>query len=245
MLRKFSALAALAALALLPNQALSLRLFEGNLGYDSDWLYVLDSTAMGDRVYWYDLGDDVTYEAQFALDESFEAPVLDLVNIVDNYVEPGLGPDFYYFRAREVHFSNAAGSWSETGTLEVVEDREPPTVRILAPLDGQVFMRQDTLAVQLEVSDDTVLRLARFTIGGDYAGTLGLKTENSKVKPSFGEPRTVAFNVQIPKNAGKGLLEISVAVSDVMGRAITDSVVIDVGGSSTEKAAKRGRGKPR
>jgi hypothetical protein len=245
MKRCLSTLVALTALILLPAASFSLELFEGNLGYDGEWLSVLDSTSMSDRVYWYELGDDVTYQAQIATNGSFLDLVLDLGDIDTNYVEPGLGPGFYYFRVREIHSSGAVGSWSNTGTLEVMEDRELPTAEILSPLPGQSFERGDLVSVQLRISDDTVLRLARFTIGGEYAGTLGLKTENYKVSPSFGEPRTVVFDYRLPKNTGKGPLEISVVVTDVTDKAVADSVVIDIGGSlnqssSTEKPGNHG-----
>jgi hypothetical protein len=235
--RCLSAFVALTALILLPTASFSLELFEGNLGYDGEWLSVLDSTSMSDRVYWYELGDDVTYQAQFATNESFLDLVLDFGDIDTNYVEPGLGPGFYYFRVREIHSSGAVGSWSDTGTSEVVEDLEPPTAEILSPLPGQSFERDDLVSVQLRISDDTLVRLARFTIGGEYAGTLGLKTENSKLSPSFGEPRTVVFDYRLPKNAGKGPLEISVVVTDVRDKAVADSVVIDIGGSGTESSS--------
>ena len=245
MKRCLSALFAFTALILLPTTSFSLELFEGNLGYDGEWLSVLDSTSMSDRVYWYELGDDVTYQAQFATNESFLDLVLDFHDIDTNYVEPGLGPGFYYFRVREIHSSGVVGSWSDTGTSEVMEDRELPTAEILSPLPGQSFERDDLVSVQLRISDDTLLRLARFTFGGEYAGTLGLKTENTKVSPSFGEPRTVVFDYRLPKNAGKGPLGISVVVTDVMNKAVADSVVIDIGGSSnqssgTEKPGNRG-----
>jgi hypothetical protein len=229
-------------LLLLPNTAFSVELFEGNLGYEGDWLHVAGSTTMTDRVYWYELGDDLSYQVQFAYDADFLDLVLDQ-EVFTNYIAPGLGAGFYYFRVREIHPSGAAGSWSDVGTLEVVEDLEPPTAQILSPLDGQAFSIGDSISIQLEVSDDTVLRFARFTIGGEYAGTLGLKTENYKLKPSLGQPRTVVFDYQLPAKGKAGALEISAEVSDVTYKAVTSAIVIDtVKGSVTNGARTSKKG---
>jgi hypothetical protein len=129
----------------------------------------------------------------------------------------------------------------------VVEDLEPPQARIVSPVSGQTISQGDTIPIALEVSDDTVLHLARFTIGGDYAGILGLKTENYKVKPSFGEPRIVVFNYQLPANGKAGALEISVNVTDVANNSVTATVVVNIAktGSDTSDASnteKKGKG---
>jgi hypothetical protein len=241
LIRVVQSLAALYALILLPATALSLELFEGNLGYEGDWLLVLDAPAMGDRVYWEDLGADVTYEVQCAVDDGFASLVLEESGITTNYVEPGLPAGFYYLRAREVHSSGDAGSWSDTGTLQVVEDVEWPRAEILSPLSGS-FSAGDIVSIELEVSDDTVLHVAQFTINGKYVGTLGLKSENYKVKPSFGEPRSLLFDYEIPKGK-RGSLEISVVVSDVTYKQATTSVVIRAGEPSSGKKGGKGRGK--
>lgn len=252
-LRTFHALAVSSALVLLPGSAFSLQLFEGNLGYDSDWLQVLDAPAMGDQVFWYDLGDDVTYQVQFANDATFSEVVLDEGGIVPNYVIPGLGAGFYHFRVRETHFSGVTGSWSDTGTLEVAEDRTRPLARILSPVAGQTFSPGATIPIELEVSDDTVLHLARFTVGGDYAGILGLKAENNKLRPSFGESRIVRFDYQLPSKGKAGAVEISVDVTDVTHKAVTAAVVVDVAKTSSDSTStsdsgsekKKGRGRKR
>ena len=240
----FRAFAALLALVLLPQTAFSLELFEGNIGYEGDWLHVLDAPGMGDRIYWYALGDEVTYQVQCANDIEFTSVVVDESGIVPNYVVPDLAPGFYQFRVRE-SFSGVTGSWSDTGTVEVVEDLEPPQAQIVSPVAGQTLSQGDTIPIALEVSDDTVLHLARFTIGGDYAGILGLKTENYKVKPSFGESRIVVFNYQLPPNGKTGELAISVNVTDVAHHSVTTTVVINTvkANSDTEKSKGRGRNK--
>jgi hypothetical protein len=219
-----------------------LDIFEGNLGYEGDWLHVINAPAMGDRVYWYGLGDDVTYQFQCAADVGFSEVVLDESGIASNYIEPYLNPGFCHFRVREAHSSGVTGAWSDIGTLDVVEDVESPQARILSPVAGQTFSSGDTISIQLEVSDDTVLHLARFTIGGKYAGTLGLKAQNNKVYPSFGESRTVAFDYTLPKGK-KGALEIFVDVSDVTRNSVTRAVIVNVGkgGSDTEKSNGRNR----
>ena len=127
---------------------------------------------------------------------------------------------------------SAPKSWSDTGTLRVVEDTQLPQAQILSPSSGRIFSPLDTLSIELRVSDDTVLHLPRFTVGGQYAGTLGLKTENNKVKPSYGAPRTVFFDYQIPESAANGPMEVTVVVSDVANKAVTDTIVIDIEGSS-------------
>ncbi len=241
---KLRALLALSALMLLPTSAFSVELFEGNLGYNGDWLHVMDAPAMGNRIYWYDLGDDVTYQVQCATDPTFSSLALEESGVVTNYVEPSLGPDFYHFRVREVHSSGAMGSWSPTGTLHIVEDIEWPRAEILSPLSNQTFESGATVSIELKVSDDTVLHLARFTINGEYAGTLGLKAENHKIRPSFGEPRTVVFDYQVPTTGKTGPLEISVIVYDVTYKAVTTSVVVNGGSSSsTQKANNKGGGR--
>jgi hypothetical protein len=231
------------ALVLLPQTAFSLQLFEGNIGYEGDWLHVIDAPAMGDRIYWYGLSDEVTYQVQCANDTEFTSVVLDEGGVVPNYAVPDLAPGFYHFRVRE-SYSGVAGSWSDTGTLEVVEDLEPPQAQITFPVSGQTFSQGDTIPIALEVSDDTVLHLARFTIGGDYAGILGLKTENYKVKPSFGEPRIVVFDYQLPANGKAGALEISVNVTDVANNSVTATVVVNIAktGSDTSGTEKKGKG---
>jgi hypothetical protein len=248
MIRKTTMLAVLTAIAVIPASASALDLFEGNLGFAGDWLDVYDSAAMNDRVYWYELGDEVTYQAQFSASESFLSPLIDIAGIEDNFVTPALGPGFYHFRVREAHRSGAVGSWSDSGTLEILEDRELPIARVISPSPGQNFERLDEISIVLEVADDTLLRFARFTAAGDYAGTLGLKAENGKLSPSRGTLRAVTFDFQIPKNAGKGSYEILIEVTDVMDNAVSASVVVNVGGSttSTEGGGKgQGRGKKR
>ncbi len=203
------------------------RLFEGNLGFDGDWLYVFGSSTMSSRVYWYALSDDVIYQVQFATDEGFTSVVSDVDGVDLNWVEPYLDPGFYYFRVRATDFSANTGPWSATGTVAVVADSEVPSAAILSPQEGDSFTKGGTISIELEVSDDTILRLARFTINGDYAGFLGLKTKDLKLFPSFGESRTVVFDAEVPKNAKS--LEIMVTVSDVMYNSVTRTVVL--GGS--------------
>jgi hypothetical protein len=235
------AIAAFSALVLLPGSAASLQLFEGNLGYDSEWLQVLDAPAMGDQVFWYALGDDVTYQVQFANDIGFTEVVLDERGIVPNYVVPGLASGFYHFRVRETHSSGVTGSWSRSGTLDVAEDLKTPQAGILSPVKGQTFSPGATIPIELEVSDDTLLHLARFTIGGSYAGVLGLKAENFKLKPSFGEARTVVFDYQLPSKGKTGPLEISVDVTDVTHKSVTSTVVINVAKATSDGEKRSGR----
>ncbi|MHC4859861.1 MAG: Ig-like domain-containing protein [Planctomycetota bacterium] len=178
--RNLKVLAALLTLMGSPSAAWSVQIFEGNLGYDGDWLHVIDAEGMGSRVYWYESPDDVTYRVQFARDEAFDVVVSDMGQVVNNYVAPGLAPGFYYFRVSETNSEGNSGGWSERGTLAVVEDREAPSLEIISPVDGQTFYQGETLSVELEVSDDSVLHRARFAADGSYAGALGLKTENSR-----------------------------------------------------------------
>ena len=242
---KLRTLTAIFVLCLLPTTTWSVELFEGNLGYEGDWLHVWGSAAMTDRVYWYDLGTDISYRFQLSSDEAFSAVVLDIDAIADNFVEPDVEPGLYYFRVSAFDASGTAVSASDTGTLEVVADSALPSARIVSPREGEVFHKGDTLSVELEVSDDTVLHLARFTIGGEYVGVLGLKTENYKIKPSFGEPRTVSFDYQIPTNGPIGALEIAVEVSDVLYNTVRSTVSIECtnDGATTKSRSNKGRGK--
>jgi hypothetical protein len=182
---------------------------------------------------------------QASSDAAFAAEglVLDEAGILANRIVPNLGPGGYFFRVREVHATGIAGDWSITGTLDVVEDVAPPEARILSPLEGQRFSPGDPITIEVEVSDDTVLHLARFSIGGEYAGTLGIKTEGDKLNPSFDEPRTVAYDTQIPAKGKTGPVQISVTVSDVMHQSVTRSVTIDTGSGSGGTAKGKGRGK--
>jgi hypothetical protein len=240
MTRRLQSIAALLAICLLPSSAWSVQLFEGNLGYDGDWLHVIDSSAMSDRVYWYDLGTDVTYRFQLAHDETYLGIVLDVEGIESNYVEPDVGPGIYSFRVSAMDATGAVVSRSDTGTLEVVADKASPSARIASPTGGQTFQKGETIEIELEVSDDTVLNLARFTIGGEYAGVLGLRTENYKVSPSFGESRIVTFQYPIPTKGPGGSLEISVDVTDVVNRKVTKTITVEVTkhGSTTESSTK-------
>jgi hypothetical protein len=230
---------------LLPSAAYSLQLFEGNWGYHGTWIQVVDSPAIDDRIYWYALGDDVSYQVQASADAGFAAEnlLLDESGILANHIAPNLGPGGYFFRVREVHASGVAGDWSNTGTLDVFEDVAAPEATILSPLEGQHFSPGDSITIEVEVSDDTVLHLARFSIGGEYSGTLGIKTEGDKLAPSFDEPRTVAYATQIPATGKTGPVEISVTVSDVMHRSVTRTVTIDTGSGSGSTAKAKGRNK--
>ena len=225
------------AVALLPSTALSVELFEGNLGVEGDWLQVLDSTNIGDRVYWYEVLGDVSYEVQFAADQGFSNVVLQEDQILTNYVTPGLGLGFYYFRVRAIDALGAPSAWSKTGTLEVIEDLESPTAMILSPLDGTTVAKGEQISIELEVADDTLLHLAQFRVGGVYVGTIGLKTENYKLNPSFGEPRTVFFNCQIPAKGNAGALEISVVVTDVLYRSAQQTIVLNAAKGADSKQA--------
>lgn len=231
---------AAALMLLLPAASFSLELFDGNLGYDGNWLHVIDAPAMTDRVYWEDLGADFTYQAQCATDLGFQAVVVEEAALDTNYMTPALPAGAYYFRAREVDSSGTPGGWSAAGTLDVVEDTAWPGAQILSPLSGS-FSAGDPIAIELEVVDDTVLHVAQFRLNGEYVGALGLKTENYKVKPSFGVPRTVVFETEVPK--GKGPLEISVIVSDVTYKQVTTSLVVEEASGGSRKGGKGGRGR--
>jgi hypothetical protein len=103
--RKLGSLLAVIPLFLLAAPAESVQLFEGNLGYDGEWLHVQGSSAMSDRVYWYDLGTNISYRFELANDEGFSNVVLDVDGIKPNYIEPGVGPGFYCSRFRTTHCS--------------------------------------------------------------------------------------------------------------------------------------------
>ena len=233
---------AVAALLLFPATAGSLELFDGNLGYDGEWLHVIDAPGMGNSIYWQDLGVDFTYDVNVALDDGFGGfgeSVVQISEVETNYAEMDLPVGDYVFRVREVDASGAAGSWSDTGSLTVIEDLESPKARIL-----RADSVGDVVSIELEVSDDTVLRLARFTINGEYAGAVGLKTENFKIKPSFGQPRIVVFEHPLPKGK-KGQVTISVVVSDVTYKYASQSVVLGTeegatGGPEKKKGGGRG-----
>ena len=234
------ALALLASILLAPAASFSLDLFEGNAGYEGNWLHVLGSTAMTNRVYWQNVGAGVTYDVEFATDESFASPVLQLTGLTENFVspDPELGAGSFFFRAREVYSNGQAGAWSHTGTLDVVEDLAAPSAAIVAPAEGQAFSPGQTITVQLVVADDTVLDLARFSVDGQDAGVLGLQSVDYKVVPSFGEARSVAFDVTLPAH-GKGH-DISVLVSDVMYKSTAVTVHIGASGGATT-SSKGGR----
>lgn len=216
------------ALLSLPNAAFSQDttppsapvLFAGNTGWDGHWLHVEGAATMGRRVLWNELNDEVSYQIQFATDASFDDIVLDVDGLAESWIEPDLSPGFYYFRIGATDFSGNLGPWSETGTLECIVDREAPIAAILSPTAGQVFSKGEALMIELEVSDDTVPRLAQFTINGEYAGSLGLMTQNYKIVPSFGTPRTVIFETEVPTKGGGSSLDIEVAVSDVVDNII-------------------------
>ena len=247
--QKIRALAVLFSLLLLPSTALSVQLFEGNLGLDGDWLQVLDVTTMSDRIYWYDVGGDVSYHVEFSTDAEFSAIAAEFDGATMNYVVPDLGLGFYHFRVSAIDSTGAVVSSSKSGTLEVIEDTEFPKASILSPAEGQSFSQGDTVSIELEVSDDTVLRLARFTINGEYVGVLGLKAENLKLKLSMGTSRTVTFAYQIPTSGKSGPMDILVSVSDVAYKSILRTVTINVGkasgtgSTSTNNGNGKGKGK--
>lgn len=230
--------AALLTLFLAPATAHAVTLFEGNVGTESHWLQVLGSTSMGERVYWYEVLGASSYQAQFASDAAFGDVVADFAAITTNYVAPRLGEGFYYFRVRAVGSGGVPTPWSRTGTLEVLEDVAAPRATIVSPAPGQTVSRGELLTIQLEVADDTVLRLAQFMIGGVYVGTVGLKTEDSKVVPSLDEPRIVSFDATIPSS---GSLEISVVVSDVVNKTTTAVTTVNAAnsGGGTSSQGKR------
>jgi hypothetical protein len=227
---------------LLPATAFSLDLYN-NTGTPGDWFHVVDAPAISDRVYWDDLGPGFTYEAQCATDTAFTtgtggSVVVDETALTTNYLSEDLEAGEYYYQVREVADEDPdnPGDWS-MGTLAVYEDVEWPVVEILSPLGGS-FSSGDALAIEIEVSDDTVPHVAQFRINGDYVGSIGLMTENYKIRPSLGEPRTFVFETETPR--GNGPLEISVIVSDVTYKQVTTSVVVD--SSNTGGTSKGGKG---
>ena len=242
---KFTFLLLFAVLAL-PNAAFSQdttppdapRLVAGNKGWaGGHWLHVLDAPTMSARISWYALNDDVTYEVQMATDASFDAIVFDMDGIAERWIEPSLPAGFYHFRVGATDSSGNAGPWSATGTLECAADSEPPIATIISPTEGQTFSSKGTLAIELEVSDDTVLRMAEFTLNGAWAGSLGLQAVDYKLVTSFGIARTVVFEAD-PK--GKSV-EIVVTVSDVVGNETTASVVVG-SGDSPKGGGGKGKG---
>jgi len=163
--------------------------------------------------------------------------------IEQNWVAPNVEPGFYYFHVRATDAGNQAGPWSNAGTLELVVDEEPPVAQILSPAAGQAFSAGDTISIELRVSDDTVLRKAHFMLNGEDAGTLPLATENFKTNPSFGEPRTVTFQLTAPKKSSS--LEIQAVVTDVMYKAAVATVTTGAtSGGSGGGSAKGNSGKP-
>jgi hypothetical protein len=231
------ALIAALALCLLPTTAWSVQLFEGNIGWNGDWLHVQDSTALGHRVYWYDLGTDVTYRFELATDEGFSNVVLDIRGIDANYVETDVVAGFYFFRVSAIDFTGAVVSSSDIGTLDVLRDWESPTARVLPAPDGETC---GSTPIQLEVSDDTVLNIARFTIDGDYVGTIGFTDDNYKLVPSLGEALIVSFDYPVSTGAS-----ISVEVSDVMGNRVTATGSCGSDGGTTTGTKGKGGGKGR
>jgi hypothetical protein len=239
------------ALALAPSAARSQvdegpaapRLFEGNLGEGGDWLHVLDAPTLSDRIYWYwDPDSGFSYQVQVATDAGFLNVVSDMDAIEQNWVAPNVEPGFYYFHVRATDAAGQTGPWSYAGTLDLVVDEESPKAQILSPVAGQAFSAGDTISIELRVSDDTVLRNARFTLNGAYAGTLPLATENFKLNPSFGEPRTVSFQVTAPKKSSA--LEIQAIVTDVMYKPAVATVTTGAtsGGSASGSNGNGGGG---
>jgi hypothetical protein len=99
--------------------------------------------------------------------------------------------------------------------------------QVLYPIAGQTFRLGDPISIQVEVSDDTILHLARFAINGEYLATVGLMSENFKLIPSFGETRTLVFDYQLPSRGKTGPVEISVLVSDVTNASVTSRVTVN------------------
>jgi hypothetical protein len=218
------------------------RLVAGNIGWGGGhWLYVLDAPSMSGRISWYALNDDVTYQVQLATDASFNAIAFDLDGLDQTWIEPNLPAGFYYFRVGASDASGNHGPWSTTGTAQRVEDSEPPSVTIISPSAEQPPSGGETVAIELEVVDDTVLRLALFSINGEYVGSLGLNGVDWKLVPSLGTPRIVVFDAPMPKKGNSSSLDIVVTVTDVVGNATTTSTVVGSGDST--KGGKGGKGK--
>lgn len=240
MRRSLQALLVCALLAL-PQTAFSVRLFEGNLGNDREWLHVIDAPAMVDRVYWYPEPGEPTYEIEFATDADFANVVLAAGAIEKNYFAPGLPVGSYHFRVRVM----GEQDWSDpTGTLTVIADEEFPQAAILSPQPGETFAAGEVIPIEIEVSDDTVPHLARFTVDGEYAGILGLMTENQKVKPSYGEARRWIFHFECPPGVSQ-TFSIVVGVTDVTQKLVSPSVTVGkaTGGGGAQPAKAKGRKK--
>lgn len=213
----------------------------GNTGWEGGYvLDVLDAPTMSGRIGWNVLNDNVTYQLQIATDASFSASVFDLDRIDQNWIEPTLPADFYYFRVRATDLAGNSGPWSETGTLEILEDLDAPIATITSPSTGQTFTKGQPIRIELAISDDTVLRLALFSINGIYTGTLGLGASDWKLLPSLGVTRTYVYETDIPKKGNASSLEIVVIVSDVVGHETTVSTV--VGSGDTKGGGGKGKG---
>ena len=176
----------------MPAQAI--QFFEGNIGVDGHWLHVLDAKSLSTRVYWYHTSGP--YALHVANDEAMTDVVWSADGVTDNYATPVVGAGFYYIQVVDHEGS------SEVRALEVLADHAPPVASILHFEDG---------LFEIEVSDDTVLRLVKFYAGGVYVGARGLMTYDKryhdlygKLRRSDGVPRMLYFEYDPPKRKGKG-----------------------------------------
>ncbi len=213
------------------------RLLDGNRGTGGDWFFAKNEDGFAGHavLMWHRTDHDITHRIQVATDIGFTDIWVDVEGIEEpDWGHPSISLDThalvagkYFFRVAPVDTTHTQGDWSATGKIEIADDQEPPTVQMLAPLNGDTVAKGEELTIQLQVSDDTLLSRARIFVDGEYIAAMGLKTENYKVSPSLGHARTVSFQYQLPSTGKAGATQIEVLVEDVFHQRDTATAVVE------------------
>ncbi|NOX26701.1 MAG: hypothetical protein GXP21_00660, partial [Gammaproteobacteria bacterium] len=136
------------------------------------------------------------------------------------FVEPDISSYSIYGYASD-RFSTLRGPTLLTSLTNTpfVLDTETPTVSISSPIDGTIVHVGETVAIDVEVSDNT-----------NQVTTVSLRDNNGVVIEQGGvwNQDSYSFRYQVPENAVGSELEFTAIVEDLSGRTQSSTILLPV-----------------